>query len=404
MALAATAQDAHEPIRIQSDAEFQGPDILTGNGVRGGSGTADDPYVISDWRIQASTGQPAIFIHGTTVHVLIQNVTVDVAPGTEASLLFLTGGHFDVRDVRIGGAPGDVWFDEVYSARMERIIMADGDLYVRHVPSVTAIRNQLGSGTLALEPTGETTVVKNLIYGRPGASGIDIANSFTDESWFPTVLEGNQVHNAGLHGITAGSLFTGHVCDNLVLGARQGHGISILLNERAEDFRVCDNFVRDATEAALDVSRGTALRVVNNTLRESVIGFDYQDSAGIVEDNFIVANTIGVRTFSENDPSLLVFRHNILLENEQAASSAHDKGPYDLRWNYWGTETDPRATGEKDGTNQIQGAILYDPWCADPACEEVATNDPPVPSASLASALVGVTVALAVSFHVRRRK
>lgn len=62
------------PIRIVGDAGFADPL----SGVRGGTGTADDPFIIRDWTIlrSSSTG---IAIEGTSAHVVIEDVVVRTA-------------------------------------------------------------------------------------------------------------------------------------------------------------------------------------------------------------------------------------------------------------------------------------------------------------------------------------
>ncbi|MFP5351567.1 MAG: hypothetical protein ACLGIB_03270 [Actinomycetota bacterium] len=61
-----SGQVQRESIRISSDQQFN-----PANGVRSGSGTARDPYVISGWDL------PRIDIRDTSAHVLITNNTVD---------------------------------------------------------------------------------------------------------------------------------------------------------------------------------------------------------------------------------------------------------------------------------------------------------------------------------------
>ena len=61
---------AHDPIHIIGDGNFTAQ-----NGVTGGSGTADDPYIIEGWEINASTSH-GIWIENTHAHVVIRNCTV----------------------------------------------------------------------------------------------------------------------------------------------------------------------------------------------------------------------------------------------------------------------------------------------------------------------------------------
>jgi parallel beta-helix repeat protein len=58
------------PILIDGDAGFTGD-----NGVAGGSGTPDDPYVIEGWNIDGSAGH-GIHIKNTASHFTVRNVTV----------------------------------------------------------------------------------------------------------------------------------------------------------------------------------------------------------------------------------------------------------------------------------------------------------------------------------------
>ena len=78
LAVAGQAPVAHEPISIVSDEGFTAE-----NGVVAGDGTADDPYVIAGWTIDAGTGV-GIRIQATSAHVLIRDceMTGDRRRGT----------------------------------------------------------------------------------------------------------------------------------------------------------------------------------------------------------------------------------------------------------------------------------------------------------------------------------
>lgn len=70
------------PIVIKGDYQF-----TVDNGVRSGSGTATDPYVIEGWRIDAGCGDHGIRIEKTTRFVEIRNVEVS---GAAKSGIFLS--------------------------------------------------------------------------------------------------------------------------------------------------------------------------------------------------------------------------------------------------------------------------------------------------------------------------
>ena len=58
----------HGIIRINSNADFD-----SSHGVVGGSGTSDDPYIISGWDIDAHGSGAAIYIGNTTVYFVVEN-------------------------------------------------------------------------------------------------------------------------------------------------------------------------------------------------------------------------------------------------------------------------------------------------------------------------------------------
>jgi len=75
----------HEAIVITNDYEFT-PE----NGVCSGSGTLDDPYVISGWVIDAGYDEYAIRIHRTTRSFVIRDVEIS---GASKSAIYLSYVH-----------------------------------------------------------------------------------------------------------------------------------------------------------------------------------------------------------------------------------------------------------------------------------------------------------------------
>ena len=61
---------AHDPIKIDSNGEFN-----AAHGVTGGSGTEDDPFIISGWLI--TTGSTGIYVGGTTAYFVIENCVIN---------------------------------------------------------------------------------------------------------------------------------------------------------------------------------------------------------------------------------------------------------------------------------------------------------------------------------------
>src|SRR5213594_26656 len=75
-----TLLQAHGPIYIGSDAQF-----TAANGVRSGTGTIADPFVISNWFIDGNlygSAQAMLWIEGTSSYVVIENVRIANLAGT----------------------------------------------------------------------------------------------------------------------------------------------------------------------------------------------------------------------------------------------------------------------------------------------------------------------------------
>ena len=84
-----TLLQAHGPIYIGSDAQF-----TAANGVRSGTGTIADPYIISNWFIDGNlyaSSQAMLWIEGTSSYVVIENVRISNLLGTNQWEAFQLG-------------------------------------------------------------------------------------------------------------------------------------------------------------------------------------------------------------------------------------------------------------------------------------------------------------------------
>src|SRR5438552_3712679 len=80
---------AHGPIYIGSNADF-----TSANGVRSGTGTIADPYIISNWFIDGnlySTNQVMLWIESTNAYAVVQNVRIANLVGTNQWEAFQVG-------------------------------------------------------------------------------------------------------------------------------------------------------------------------------------------------------------------------------------------------------------------------------------------------------------------------
>jgi parallel beta-helix repeat protein len=88
----ATAFVDHRPIRIDNELGF-----TSSNGVTGGNGSSENPFLISGWRIVnlSSSDSIAIVIGNTTSHALVYNVGIT---GTTTGLRIINASNVIVSD------------------------------------------------------------------------------------------------------------------------------------------------------------------------------------------------------------------------------------------------------------------------------------------------------------------
>lgn len=86
----ALAFTMHDPILIEGNAGFLGPNATTG--ITGGSGTASDPYIIGGWEINAGGISNPITIGNTTEHFRIQDCYVHDASNAGIQLWNVRNG------------------------------------------------------------------------------------------------------------------------------------------------------------------------------------------------------------------------------------------------------------------------------------------------------------------------
>lgn len=400
----------HQPIAIHSDAALAQPDLLANNGVRGGSGTSDDPYVISHWRIQVDGPRPAIEIANTRSHILIHNVSIMHAEGgTGKGVHLVLTSHVTLRDVRFSSGAFEVRVSDSANVTIERVILPAGRIVVWNVADLALHRNQVGIGTIGGSVSGRTVVTENLVEQTPRTlgAGIEISALIYGGRVFPVIVEDNRVLGAEHAGIMVIGAKEGRICDNMVVGTA-GYGIyaSILEDETepsAGSVEICHNYVRGGGESGLYVASGRDVHVHNNTLKDARWGFNFEAFGGHVQENLMVGNVIGLAFLVDNDAATPEIRHNLLLDNEVAVTSWHSDGPFDLSENWWGTAADPWAQGDRTGMNRIEGEIIYAPWCLDSECTEIADGGQEYADASSAATTVAVLVCVGTVL-IRTRK
>lgn len=129
-ALGMLSSSTHKPILIIGNTEF-----TRANGVTHGDGTAERPYTIERWDIDASEAT-GIDIRNTTSHFVIRDVNVDSGPGA------VSGG--DQTYLQGYRGPG-IWMKNVSNGLIERSSIIDNmiGVYLRECEGITIRANNI---------------------------------------------------------------------------------------------------------------------------------------------------------------------------------------------------------------------------------------------------------------------
>ena len=107
----------HEPIYIYGDDDF-----TIRNGVMSGSGTADDPYVIEGWRIEAPDADYGIYIDHTSAHFIIRDCVIERARLAGIYLNSVVNGRID--GVQISLSDTAVYFLNAHDNYLTKSVIA----------------------------------------------------------------------------------------------------------------------------------------------------------------------------------------------------------------------------------------------------------------------------------------
>ncbi len=93
----------HDPIGIFDNSGF-----IPSNGVRSGTGTSSDPYIISDWEINA-TSNIGIYISWTDKYFVIRNVTINSTAQNNDGIWLETVSNAWIHNVSITNCDTGIW-------------------------------------------------------------------------------------------------------------------------------------------------------------------------------------------------------------------------------------------------------------------------------------------------------
>lgn len=365
------ARNFHMPIHIDGD-----DDLKTSDAVRSGNGTAEDPYVISDWVIPPvksyaftknvgvcrdldtpvwTRGRDAITIQNTRAHVVIDNVYIRPLDPTSPYLREWVVTKCADSD-RLSG----ITLRNSRNVQVRNSVIEE----VRHGLDADDVAD------LSLHGSKITRTLSHPIHIEGNNDerylGIEIvANKITDTSGASSdLVDGIQVGSGG--------------------GSDQYPGLSIRGNEISKHARRGVLIVR-APDA---VVTGNSLRDNGQRTTVGAQGLYLGASPGaIVKYNEISSNRAnGIRM--DTSPNAEIHRNNIAGNAKHGLSN--DDNEADATYNWWGCSSGP----DDADCDSVSGTVIYDPWLSSPVGTAGADlTDPTVTDANATGAddLLGTT-------------
>jgi len=358
---------APEGLTPRAPIYIEGNDSFTpANGVVGGSGTEDDPYIIENWDISAENDK-GIFIRSTTAHFIVRNCYVhDGWAGDHYGIYFI-----DVRNGKIDNVTSDnnnsgirLW----YSSNN----ILDNNTYLNNYWGIlldSSSGNILSNNTCSnnhygilqyFEHSINNTLSNNLVENN--YYGIRISES--DKN----TLDNNIVKNSNEYGIYIYSANNNLVTNNIVgnnihhgiyvhLGSSnnlvsnntvENNGIGIRLLEAYNNL-VSNNLVKNNQLYGVNCWYSDNNLILNNLVGNSYDGIRLVDSYNnLVSYNIMENNGNGIRLESSGN----FIYHNNFVNNED---QAHDDGSnywdndYPSGGNYWSDYIGADADGDNIG-------------------------------------------------------
>ncbi|MEM4308454.1 MAG: NosD domain-containing protein [Thermoplasmata archaeon] len=300
------------PIRINSNADF-----TPANGVKSGTGSPWDPYIISDWEIDGTGYGSCIYIGNTTAYFFIKNCYLHNATGN--GNLYYDNAAVQLRNVKNGTVKESV------------ILNSTIGVYIcQNSAGITVHNNTISNGGdfgqgVYIQSSSNNTITNNTIFDN--YNGIYIAYSPNN------TIENNTIYSNGQHGIYIydadnNTIQRNNIHHNTQAGIYSNYGDSnvILFNEIHENndgVKLTHSTFNIVSENNMSNNFGYGLYIYdsnNNVIKYNKIHscgegilIDTSDSITIFHNNISQSGTHGLR-FAYSSTGTIVF-YNIFYAN-----------------------------------------------------------------------------------------
>lgn len=405
-------------IDIHGDDEFD-----AAHGVQGGSGTAEDPFLIGDFRLLVAPEAFGLRLVGTRAHVLIRDVTVLGDEGLLADYAYCIEHDLIECDI-----PRAIDIDGAQNVTIRRLDVAEIS---------NAVWAHAGAKHVAIEDSS-LSIFPYWPYGEPingaiveDSSDISITNTSSNWAFTPFRFERSrdilvdggywnsyyyrpaliQVANATVRNARLESgLYVERSEGVSVIGNSLTNASAVVLVSSADhdivfgtrSVLVCGNTFNSAIDGAFYL-RGTAdVLIAGNTVNRSKYHTTILDSDGVtLERNLIVRSAGGGAGGYDSSTSALAIHNNSFgIASGPFAFSTYAVRNSNISDNYWGSPTGPRPYGS--GVN-VTGSDPR-PWLASPPDTSVDCSRLAPPPSTHQTTYVQKTTLVGPSAFVLRAK
>jgi parallel beta-helix repeat protein len=327
--------NSHAPIYINYNDNF-----TVANGVNGGgSGTLNDPFIIENWVISASSAN-GIDIRNTTAYFIIRNCLVENGSSSHYGIYFENVANGKIENCTINGSNStdgiNFWSSSYNTLTNNTCSNNRAGIMLRWFSSYNTLTNNTCSSNgegIGTESSTNNTLTNNTCNNNRGY-GIEDWNScpnntltnntcsnnlwsgiyLRSSNW---TLDNNTCSNNGEYGTQSNSanlLVTNNICDNNRWGGIYGESFSnsSLMNNtcsnnsgsgiylRGINSSLMNNTCSNNSGSGIEIN-GYSDTLTNNTCSNNSYGIYFDYSGSLVCHNYIINNTTQAYDASTNN-------------------------------------------------------------------------------------------------------